>query len=335
METFEATLTKHSRAMTKQEQFAYCAGLLDGEGCFHASRNEHCNTFRYGITVNMDHEKPLLRLKGLFGGKVKPRKDGGFAWTIDRKGILRCVNAVIPYLMIKRRQAELLRELRIDFQDAVRVGKNFQPTPETVAYRQSLTDEITALKEEYSLKPIPVLPKTCGYAYVAGLVDGEGSFGIYHGIGNRFVAKAQIGMVDPTAVTFAVKVFSEHGALFNSNATNKLNRVYVATFERQAAVQLAKRTKPYRLMKLEQGDLVVTLQNHIDLWNQRRQGSTPLPVKVIEQRERWYQRCRLLNSESVRAETNPSRPLVGSDSPNCTVPKGAELAEMANRYAVA
>lgn len=322
--------------MTKQEQLAYSAGLLDGEGCFHASRNEHCNTFRYGITVNLDFEKPLQRLQGMFGGEVKPNANSGFTWTLPKHLLMHFLDRVIPYLMIKRRQAELVRELRITFQETGR-KRGQRPPDEVVARRQELTNEITALKDDYSMKPIPVLPKTCGWAYAAGLVDAEGSFGIYHGQGNRFVAKAQIGMCDPTAVKAVAAMFESDGSFLMSNGTGHKNCVHYAIFERHAGVALAKRTKPYRLLKIEQGVLVVTLQNHIDLWQSRGHGGGhPYPSHVIAQRERWYQRCRMLNSESVRAETNSSDgENRRSDSPICHEPQVVESAEMTDRYAAA
>jgi hypothetical protein len=319
--------------MTKQEQFAYSAGLLDGEGCFHASRNEHCNTFRYGITVNLDFEKPLQRLKGLFGGEVKPRSDGGFSWAIPKHLLGKCLDAVIPYLLIKRKQAELVRELRMTFVDTGR-KRGQRPPDEVVSFRQELTTEITRLKEEYSLKPIPVLPKACLHAYTAGILDAEGSFGIYHGQGNRFVAKAQIGMVDPTAVT---AIHNEFEGFVQIGSKGHAHPVNYAVFERGAAVQISKKTRKYRLLKIEQGDLVVRLQNHIDLWQGKRHGNIPHPEHVIAQRERWYQRSRELNSITLaaRAETNPSQPLVASDSPICIEPKDAELPEMSSHYAAA
>jgi hypothetical protein len=113
--------------------------------------------------------------------------------------------------------------------------------------------------------------------------------------------------------------------------------VFFAVFERGAAVEISRKTRAYRLLKIEQGDLIVRLQNHIDLWQGKRRGNIPHPAKVIAQRESWYQRSRYLNSIHLaeRAETNPSQPSVASDSPICIEPQDAELAEMTSRYAVA
>lgn len=322
--------------MTKEEQFAYSAGLLDGEGCFHASRNEHCNTFRYGIVVNMTTDAPLRMLQGFFGGEINPEKRGIFAWTLPRHLLVGFLDAVIPYLMVKRQQAELLRELRMTFQGTGR-KRGVAPPPEIVVVRQSLTDKITALKDDLSEKSIPVLSKACGYAYAAGILDGEGSFGIYHASGKRFVAKIQIGMCDPTPVKALLAMFKYAGGFYMlAEKEGKRNDAHYAVFERGAAVEVSKRTKPYRTLKIEQGDLLVTFQNHIDLWAPRRTKDGTFgshPAHVIAQRYRWYQRCRMLNSESVRAETNPSHgDLRRSDSPNYREPQAVEPAEMPGRY---
>jgi hypothetical protein len=279
----------------------------------------------------MDYRKPLLRIAGLFGGEVKPILAGGFTWSIPRDLLSRCLDAVIPFLMVKREQAELLREMWNTFQDTGR-KRGQAPSEDVVVYRQKLTDRITSLKDDYSLKPIPILPKKCINAYVAGILDAEGSFGIYYGFGKRYLAKVQVGMCDPTPITVIVKFF---GGCMMSSSKNHKNTVYFSALERGAAVNISKKTKPYRLLKQEQSSLVILLQNHIDLWQAKRHGNTPHPEKVISQRERWYQRCRSLNSQSVRAETNPSRPSVASDSPNCIGLQDAEPAEMTGRYATA
>src|SRR5438132_1595456 len=127
------------------------------------------------------------------------------------------------------------------------------------------------------------------------------------------------------------RVHGAFGGCLMQSSTGHVNIVWYLALERSAAAEICRKTAAYRLLKREQADIVVRTHNHIQLWQSRRRGSTPLPSKVIAQRERWYQRCRFLNSLSARAETNSSRPTVASDSPNLTEPQGKELAETANR----
>lgn len=117
-------------------QLAYLAGLLDGEGCFHIcdkvikprkSRgirktkkvwNARTN-FSLMITICNTNLEVLNWLKDVFGGFVyiakKPGKPG---WDIKKAWHMPCgpsrqiLEAVLPYLIIKKNQAKLMIEGR-------------------------------------------------------------------------------------------------------------------------------------------------------------------------------------------------------------------------------
>lgn len=284
--------------MTRQEQFAYAAGLLDAEGCFHASRNEHCHTFRYDVIVNMDNPAPLQRMSGLFGGDVKQRRDGGYMWTPSRKALASMLRNVIPYLVVKREQAELLLKMRENFELC---GRR-KPTEQEEKERYALAKRISELKSDYSDKPHPQLSEKCFSAYVAGLIDGDGSIGVYQGLGNRFVPKMQIGMVDPSALKW---IGMKYGIPVRVYTEGHKNPVTVLVVERAKASEICKSVIPYLRAKYHQAELLVRLVNHIALWNSKRGlGQAALPESVIKQRKAWADRCRVLNATRGRAETN-------------------------------
>lgn len=320
-------------AMTRKEQLAYCAGVLDGEGCFYASRNEHCNTFRYGITVNMNDQRPLRRLHGLFGGSLEPQKAGHYAWNPFRDVILSMIEELLPFLVIKRSQAVVLSLLRKNF---VRVGCS-KPSQPDMNERYELTEQITRMKDDWSAKAYPkFISNDCMAAYAAGLVDAEGSIGIYRGQGNRFLGKVQMGMCDPSAMEF---INSNLGGHMPEPATkNHLTPVFYLIFERSKAEAFCKTIQPYLTSKGKQAELVIRLQNHLTLWDAKRMSAATrkLPEQVIIKRQRWYQESLALNATHGRAETNPSHgENRRSDSPICIAPQDAELAEMSSRYAAA
>ena len=90
---------------------AYFAGYLDGEGCFR---------YRTSPNVQITSIFPVVleSFKKFFGGSVrlvKPYKDGiksAYSWEVYGEGAIKCCEAVLPYLMEKRLQAEVLLEMR-------------------------------------------------------------------------------------------------------------------------------------------------------------------------------------------------------------------------------
>lgn len=101
---------------------AYLAGIIDGEGHIGINVNlknpQRRTSPRYQselVIVNSD--KPLFEwLAENFGGAVGPRKKAEdhhkqtWRWKVGDKQAATILEAVLPYLRIKRKQAELLIE---------------------------------------------------------------------------------------------------------------------------------------------------------------------------------------------------------------------------------
>ncbi len=100
----------------KTEDAAYIAGIVDGEGYIRISRaSNRRNTYvgRIGIT-NCDLQL-LTWVLSMFGGNIHSKKcyssrhSKSYEWAIHRKCDIRfLIEAILPYLRIKRRQAELM-----------------------------------------------------------------------------------------------------------------------------------------------------------------------------------------------------------------------------------
>lgn len=103
--------------MDRQIEIAWAAGFLDGEGYVGLSRCRHKgNTydhFQVLVDVAQKRPAPLHKLVSLFGGRVVQRKNWYgtiFTWRLygARAGV--CLGQVLPYLVSKRQQAELVLE---------------------------------------------------------------------------------------------------------------------------------------------------------------------------------------------------------------------------------
>jgi len=97
---------------------AYTAGIIDGEGCIMLSRKNY-NPPRIGyyirlcITVGNTNEWLIHWLKMQFGGIVTvatpalPNSKDAWRWTLTSWQALSFLELILPYLQLKRPQAEL------------------------------------------------------------------------------------------------------------------------------------------------------------------------------------------------------------------------------------
>lgn len=133
----------------KELELAYIAGFLDGEGTIGISKNTPQNpkdphkTPRYELQVAVVNTclDPLLLCQKRFGGgiytrKHLPRHKLTYHWTVAQKASVTLIKAVLPYLIIKKRQAELA----LKFMEA---------KTNVLGWRKRVPDEELALRESY------------------------------------------------------------------------------------------------------------------------------------------------------------------------------------------
>lgn len=93
-------------------RIAYCAGYFDGEGCIHVSENS--GTLRLHVLITSGDKNTLNLFKQLLGGNVLPRentKDNRrqmFTWRVGGYGALDAMKQMVPFLIAKREQAQLV-----------------------------------------------------------------------------------------------------------------------------------------------------------------------------------------------------------------------------------
>ncbi len=103
-----------------QPQLAYLAGFIDGDGSIYV-RLKPNDTYRYGFQVApyiilFQSAKDEVNFKKICQmldcGYLRKRKDGILEYTIGRKEeILALIKLIKPYLILKRRQADLLEKI--------------------------------------------------------------------------------------------------------------------------------------------------------------------------------------------------------------------------------
>lgn len=137
--------------MSAREKLAYLAGIFDGEGHFsivlYRALRKH-----FPIVGVMNTDEGLMQwLSENYGGAIYHRKSPSnkahwkarFEWRIYSAAIDRLIPAMLPFMVIKRRQAELLLRFRATFQQPVR-----RPiSDELFATREAIRTELLATND--------------------------------------------------------------------------------------------------------------------------------------------------------------------------------------------
>jgi len=153
---------KYERKDYTIAQIAYLAGIVDGEGSIYIG-NFSCNPktklpyFQTNIQVT-NTDKPLIDwLINTFGGLYSKRTIKQHAinsrkqvhtWTISGERVTHLCELILPYLIVKIRQCEIMIKMRATFiPNHCKKGRQGIQTLslELVALRQSLMDEMRSL----------------------------------------------------------------------------------------------------------------------------------------------------------------------------------------------
>jgi hypothetical protein len=142
--------------MNTQEQWAYVAGLVDGEGSFSLTRSGNSYTLHIDIYTTSKELFDWLGKTFSFGQtylpkrhKQNPKHKDQLRWHVPASFQKFFTESVLPYLVIKRSQAELALEFRKMLPTSRAISKltneGRKLTPEQIAIRQSFKDRLTQL----------------------------------------------------------------------------------------------------------------------------------------------------------------------------------------------
>ena len=91
-------------------KLAYLAGLFDGGGCLRINKEK-----RVEITITNTDLEVISWIKEEFGGRITTQDRKEYGWKIcykveikKTKDVFKLLNALLPYLITKRKKAEKL-----------------------------------------------------------------------------------------------------------------------------------------------------------------------------------------------------------------------------------
>ena len=155
-------IDKQTNDMYSVAELAYLAGIIDGEGSIYIgnfSSNKKTGALYYQTNIEVTNTDPNL-IKWLtdnFGGRTNvytknqtPKNSTKtiYRWIVSGVLLERICHAVLPYLVIKTRQCEIMIQMRSTFtkENHVKGKKGIQPiTNDTMTSRKLLFDEMRSL----------------------------------------------------------------------------------------------------------------------------------------------------------------------------------------------
>lgn len=139
----------------KDTDLAWIAGFFDGEGCVCIYRSKEAPSqlrpngrgrHVLNLTLTQNNKEILDWVASVFGGRVRSyRENICYRWYLCGRDKQRAfLYAVLPYLKLKKRQAELALEYLDTVLDA---KQGYSPTPNDVLeIRQHILEEVKGLK---------------------------------------------------------------------------------------------------------------------------------------------------------------------------------------------
>lgn len=142
-----------------KETLAYLAGAMDADGFFSIRSHTIRGSTTYSEFIGLGQVSDVVpnMLRDTFGGTVRQRQRDPkwkpfFYWVASNRNAASASKTLLPHLRLKRRQAELICELRESKElptaqrRAVRVGvRGTKTNPAVVAQRESIYAEVKAL----------------------------------------------------------------------------------------------------------------------------------------------------------------------------------------------
>jgi len=137
------------------EEFAYLAGIIDGEGSFtlhQHSRKGSSHRFSSQLQIGSTDPRLLEWIRLRFGGSVRleHRRNSShkpmFRWIAHADYLADLIYGALPYLIIKREQAELFLAYRATLAPFIDRARSTYKTPQHVKEeRFKIHDQLSAL----------------------------------------------------------------------------------------------------------------------------------------------------------------------------------------------
>lgn len=140
-----------------RDTIIYLAGFADGEGTVNIYKqirqSRSSPTYRCELTVGNTNEESVNLYQKTFGGKTSgrqrsiPNSKFYYQWWVYSGGMVKALEAMLPYLRIKREAAKLVIALqKLIWEQGARGGRAKRLSPSQVEQREKLYQRFKSLK---------------------------------------------------------------------------------------------------------------------------------------------------------------------------------------------
>lgn len=284
----------------EKEIMAYVAGLIDGDGYIGIKKGKNGNL--PVIQFHNSIKQASVYLNKLFGGTVvcdKPRKEGNrciWKWMLQgREGCKNFIEKVSRHLVLKQDSAfELLEFLTnpIDGKDYHQSCKDLNLNRKIESYN---FDNLHRQNNEDSFF----------WAYVAGIMDTDGSFSIERSVRKptennkqkndliKYRPKILLSMVSEKSIKFILSNCTYGGLhIIKANSALRGSAFRLSIQARLDAIQFLKRCIPFLQIKSIQAIKILNFCRNYNPTN----GLAKIPDNEKEYRENCYKEIIMLNN---------------------------------------
>lgn len=300
-------------------KLSYLAGIIDGEGTIGIFK--HKQAYRITLKVANTSEQLIIYLHENFGGnKMGPYNDKKenhkdmFEWHCTSRKAIEIIEKVKPYLIVKNTQAALaIQAWEETFKNSYsrngpnRIQKYVIDKREEYYQQMKLlnfrgknegeeeSDKNKRKTQIISKQDVNSETKEVASCYLAGIIDGEGTIGIYKN-SQSYQILLQVNNTSEELMTWLKWNFN--GNLNGPYKEKKLNwkdRYEWRCFSNDA-IKIVKNVEQYLIIKQEQANLA------IDAWNNTFKISYRgrcIPKFATNKREQYRQQMNQLNMKGT------------------------------------
>jgi len=311
--------------MKEEEKLAYCAGVIDGDGSFSIMKKkgdkEGYSPLYYPVIQLANWSKELIdyfmnEYKGsIFTRKAHIAKDGhsrqdSHQWKLEKAPMcLPFLEKIIPYLVIKRERAIFLKEFIINNPRAgrIKLSEEILQNKEKDYIKMRSFNDSRVSNETYSRRCGKDSEDSIFWAYVAGLLDTDGSFSIAKENGDKGMINSKyrpailLSMTDIKGINYIVENCANGSVFTLKGRTMSNSMVYrFGIYTRDQAIPFLEKCIPHLKIKQKQAIKMLEFCKNFERTKYNREG---IKEKELEFREHCYEYIKQLNKYGVYKPT--------------------------------
>lgn len=266
----------------KEIDYAYAAGAMEGDGSFYITRRSgKYIKFVAGAGIGKSSSELIGFFVSKFSG-ISSMRGEHCIWSISSSlRMLPFLEKITPYLVMKKERALFL----IDWLKNGMMDKE-------ISYEEMKKINAHCIKEIIEIHE-PINEDPLKWAYIAGLMDTDGSFMISKRIGHNgmkspnYIAKISYGEKDARTPSFIKNVFQKGIISLKDNDKCVNGRFVWDLVVKEDMIDFIKRILPYLKVKKTNAEILLNFcQNYKPVKKGHRFG---IPKEELEFREKCYQ----------------------------------------------